>query len=192
MSEGDIDALFERAQVLFPELSPRVWSRDPWVLTFDSFLTEDEGAAFIDTCEGHFSRSLAGDIVSPSRTSNQAWCQHRECVSHPLVERVHQRIVNVTSVPKQNAEYFQVVRYEEGQFYKAHHDQNSRFDSLTGVRVFTFFMYLGEPRSGGETRFTQLNLTIPPTRGSALWWPNVMNDDVRRTDTRTEHEATPP
>jgi prolyl 4-hydroxylase len=85
-----------------------------------------------------------------------------------------------------------VLRYEPGQFYKPHHDQNSDPDSLSGVRLFTFFIYLHEPDGGGETHFPQLNLTIQPKKGSALFWTNVQDANLRRPDPRTQHEAMPP
>ena len=122
-SNGQIAATFERA-LTFTEYSPTVHSRPPhgpWVVTFDNFVSVEEADAFVDTTDHHFQRSLAGDIVSPVRTSQQAWCQYGiapDCVDHPLVHRVHDRVVNVTGVPKPNAEFFQVLRYEPGQFYK--------------------------------------------------------------------------
>ena len=53
-----------------------------------------------------------------------------------------------------------MLKYDPGQFYKAHHDQNTHPDSLSGVRLFTFFIYLHEPVSGGETRFPKLGITV--------------------------------
>ena len=84
------------------------------------------------------------------RTSKQAWCQPgiaSECYKHPLVRRLHERVANVTSVPLENAEFYQVLRYEPGQFYKQHHDQNAAPDSLMGVRLYTFFLYPSRPRA---------------------------------------------
>ena len=100
--------------------------------------------------------------------------------------------MNVTGVPMQNAEFFQVLRYETGQFYRTHHDQNTDPDSLAGARLFTFFIYLHTTDGGGHTHFPRLNLTIAPIKGSALLWPNVKDEDLRATDMRTEHEAQPP
>ena len=158
--EGGISAVFERAQHL-SSLGPTVRSRPPdgpWIITFDNFVSDAEADAFLSTTDHHFSRSLAGDMVSPVRTSQQAWCQAGPCETDPLVNRVHERVVNVTGVPKNNAEFFQVLRYEEGQFYKTHHDQNTHPDSLSGVRLFTFFIYLRTPDGGGYTRFPGLNI----------------------------------
>ena len=207
---GMINSVFERAAAR-PELRPTVHSRPcdaartpadggrpcggPWVMTFANFVRDDEADAFLETTASHFERSLAGDVVSPVRTSKQAWCQPgiaSECYKHPLVRRLHERVANVTSVPLENAEFYQVLRYEPGQFYKQHHDQNAAPDSLMGVRLYTFFLYLVSPEGGGGTRFPKLNITVEPTRGTALLWPNVKDDDVRQADMRTDHEALPP
>jgi len=193
---GTIAAMFEYAATR-TELGPRVHSSPattggPWVVTFDNFLSEGEAEAFISSTIHHFSRSLAGDVVSPVRTSQQAWCQVEPCVSDPLVNLVHERVVNLTGVPKPNAEFFQVLRYEPGQFYKVHHDQNAHYESLMGVRLFTFFIYLRSPTHGGATHFPRLNITVAPKAGSALLWPNVRDDNLQVADMRTEHEALPP
>ena len=227
-------------------------------MTFDKFISDEEADSFISTTAHHFKRSLAGDMVSPVRTSQQAWCQYGiapDCVNHPLVNRVHERVVNITGVPKPNAEFFQVLKYEPGQFCecfaqflflrslslsqrkaqlhacrvcaraqkptrlpkgrclssfsiwfaegapnssrvanadKTHHDQNSDAKSLAGVRLFTFFIYLHTPESGGQTFFPSLNISIEPKRGAALLWPNVKDSNLHAADMRTEHEAKPP
>lgn len=259
--QGAITATFEHA-LTRTEYGPTVHSSPettggPWVMTFSNFLEEGEAEAFISSTAHHFSRSLAGDVVSPVRTSQQAWCQVEPCVSHPLVKRVEARVANLTGVPAPNAEFTQVLRYEHGraveeprgplvgrsapprpipvaaetlaaavhpqcatsavssrarppsgapwktlssftthrpgQFYKTHHDQNAHADSLMGVRLFTFFIYLqDEGLVGGATHFPNLNITIKPKAGSALLWPNVRDGDLRMADMRTEHEAQPP
>lgn len=68
---GGIHDVFRRAESM-SHLRPKVHSRDPYVLTFDRFVTDEEAAAFITTTDHHFARSLAGDAVSPVRTSKQA------------------------------------------------------------------------------------------------------------------------
>ena len=45
-----------------------------------------------------------------------------------------------TGVDNQICPYFQILRYEKGQFYRVHHDQNSPMTSAWGPRMYTFFM----------------------------------------------------
>ena len=94
-------------------------------------------------------RSLAGDQVSHVRTSTQYWCDDSdECTSHPTIRAVTERMMNVAKMPVDHAEYFQILRYEKGQFYRQHHDQNSGLFTPQGVRVYTFFMRAGVSRRG--------------------------------------------
>ena len=112
---GQINAMFERA-ITFENLGPRVHSQPPhgpWVITFDNFISDEEAKSFITSTDHHFQRSLAGDQISPVRTSQQAWCQYGiapDCVDHPLVHAVHDRVVNVTGIPKNNAEFFDAMK----------------------------------------------------------------------------------
>ena len=55
--------------------------------------------------------------------------------------------------------------------------------------MYTFFLYLSAVEDGGETRFTRLNISVTPRKGSAVVWPPVMSDDPFKTDERTYHEA---
>ena len=38
--------------------------------------------------------------------------------------------------------------------------------------------------SGGETRFTTLDISVRPKKGRALVWPSVLNEDPDRSDSR--------
>ena len=86
-----------------------------------------------------------------------------------------------------------MLRYEPGQFYREHHDQNAAPHSPWGPRLFTFFLYLSDVEEGGGTRFNNLNITVQPKRGRALFWPSVYDNDpsaVRGSaDMRTMHES---
>ena len=119
---------------------------EPQVLS----LTE-QVAAFIDGCAHQFSRSFAGDVLSPVRTSLQCWCSHNECDRNPLTHVVARRIANVTRAASERyMEPFQVLKYQPGQFYRTHHDQNSGlFTPQAPSRVIT-------PQPSG--------LCTPPTR----------------------------
>ena len=61
----------------------------------------------------------------------------------------------------------------------------------------TFFVYLNEPSTGGETAFPRLKseldgqapLKVRPRLGNALLWPSVLSEQPMETDWRTDHEA---
>lgn len=191
-SAGQLEAMFLRATESpdFFRYTPRVLSRSPWVATFETFLSEKEVDRILEHGATGWTRSKAGDGVQPVRTSSTSWCRPNTCQSDPVLMELRQRISNLTLVPQENAEYLQVLRYEEGQFYKVHHDQNSPLTSVWGPRMYTFFMYLSDlPTGGGETHFPRLNISVVPKRGRALLWPSVLDSDPGARDDRTEHAA---
>lgn len=196
---GDINATMTRILSDFPQYSPRAISwpggpmgaQAPWVMTLANFLSDEEADAFTSTCESHFDRSLAGDQLSPVRTSSQCWCSGNECERNQLTQAVAMRIANVTRAPVRYMEPFQVLKYEVGQFYRVHHDQNSGLFTPQGARVYTFFMYLNTPPRGGGTRFANLREVVPAVKGSVVLWPSVMSDDPDRDEPMTNHEALP-
>ena len=89
-----------------------------------------------------------------------------------------------------------MVRYEPGQFYKQHHDQNTALWTPQGPRVLTFFMYLNNPEGGGETWFPQVTdvngsrgIMVQPRAGSAVLWPSTLDAEPMHADHRTNHAA---
>ena len=81
------------------------------------------------------------------------------------------------------------MKYEPGQFYKQHHDQNAAPQSLWGPRVMTFYLYLSNVTHGGGTRFPRLNITVEARAGRAVLWPSVLDGKPLETDVRTQHES---
>lgn len=137
-------------------------------------------------------RSLAGDAVSPVRTSTQYWCDDSDgCTSHPTIMNVTRRLMDVVGLPVENAEYFQILRYEKGQFYRVHHDQQTAHWTPQGVRVFTFFVYLSDVEAGGGTKFNDLGVVVTPKLGRAILWPSVLSADLLTGEPKTHHEALP-
>jgi prolyl 4-hydroxylase len=62
---------------------------------------------------------------------------------NPKVKAIMRRIEEVTGVPRQNYESFQVLKYETGQKYNVHHDASEEDRKLScGPRILTFFLYL--------------------------------------------------
>jgi prolyl 4-hydroxylase len=118
------------------------------------------------------------------------WCTGL-CYADPVVAALRTKIHGLTHIPEQNSEYLQLLKYDEGQFYKEHNDFIVKHvDQLHGPRLLTFFIYFNEVEEGGGTRFPKLNnLTIEPKQGRVLIWPSILDDDVNGEDPRTNHEA---
>jgi prolyl 4-hydroxylase len=198
---GDMNRMFESLETRFGNrYGITVISRDPYVVTFDNFISDDEGHALITHIQ-RWERSTdtgmtneygeTGRILSQGRTSTNGWCTH-ECESHPKVQQLFRKIEEVTYVPSKNYESFQVLRYEKNQYYRVHHDSSPEDVQLAcGPRILTFFLYLSDVEEGGETAFPQLNIAVKPKKGRALLWPSSLDRNLEETDSRTFHEAKP-
>jgi hypothetical protein len=142
---GDLNALFERISQVYSNsttapdgVSVKVHSRPnstrsghenkPWVVTFDGFLSEAECDVMIH--HGHeqgFDRSMDvgqqngnnGRVfgkVTTWRTSETAWCSSQSGCRHQTIpSRLHQRISKLLSIPEENSEDFQILKYIQGQ-----------------------------------------------------------------------------
>jgi prolyl 4-hydroxylase len=132
-----------------------------------------------------------GRVLSQGRTSSNSWCR-ADCEANPHVQAVLRRIEAFTTVHERNFESFQILRYQHGQMYNAHHDTGpGQMHLACGGRILTFFLYLSDVEEGGETAFPMLNLSVKPTRGKAILWAGVKSNDPYAIDHRTTHEARP-
>ena len=175
----------------------------PWVVTFENFLTDEECDRLITLGyqEGYErSKDVGGKkedgsfdgVESINRTSENAWCSKESCLSDPLTKTISKRIAEVTGIPEQNSEYFQILRYEEDQFYNLHHDYiPHQVNRNSGPRVLTFFLYLSDVTEGGGTHFHDLDITVDPKKGKALLWPSVLSNNPYAGDKMTRHQALP-
>jgi prolyl 4-hydroxylase len=216
---GDLNRMFERMTTdpAFQQYTPTVMSRPdligddteetadyqlgPWVLVLEDFVSADEAERMIQAgAEIGYARSTDvgevnedgsfEDVVSTSRTSMNAWCNEESCQEDPMVKDVVNRIETLTQIPLENSEALQLLRYEDGQFYKTHHDYiDQEKDRAQGVRILTVFLYLSDVEEGGGTNFPSLDLTVEPKRGRALLWPSVLDEDPHDFDPRTYHQA---
>lgn len=90
---------------------------------------------------------------------------------------------SVTGIPYSHYENIQLVKYEQGQFYRVHHDfSDSHVGTMYGPRILTVFLYLNDVQEGGGTRFESLGHTSMAKRGKAVIWPSVLNDDLEAID----------
>jgi len=197
MQGGKVTVHSAPAGIGAPQGAPQRGEGDPdgpWLITIDDFLSSDESDEVIRAgSQGGkvWQRSQAGDGVQSSRTSSTAWCGGA-CAQNPTIKAVEKRVSELLGgIPMENAEPMQVLRYETGQFYKTHHDQNSPRASAWGPRMFTVFMYVGDGYEGGLTNFPKLNVTIPAKKGAVCVWTSILDTDPYQRDDRTDHQSLP-
>ena len=186
LKPGNTNKLFENLIELNKD-KVVVHSKQPWIITIDDVLTNVDCDKIIESVT-KWSPSLAGDGRLPARTSSTYWCKDDCLKSSALLREFVEKSMQISD---DYAEPLQVLKYNEGEFYKAHHDQNSPRSSAWGPRVFTVFFYLSDVGEGGETRFTKLNITVTPKKGRVLIWTNIKDYDHYEREEDTHHESLP-
>lgn len=110
---------------------------------------------------------------------------------------VRSRIAALAAVPIAGLEPSQILHYEVGQEFRAHHDfLDVRIPALAsevaarGQRAITVLIYLNDAYQGGHTAFPRLGRSFRGRRGDALIFWNVGEDGS--PDGRTLHAGGAP
>jgi prolyl 4-hydroxylase len=119
---GSLNAMFEHliSEPIASKYPVTILSRDPWVVTLDDVVSEDEALRLIEL-GGHegYERSQDvgakqangsyGSVVSTGRTSSNAWCIE-DCYKDPIATTVQHRLSELTMINERNSEYLQLLR----------------------------------------------------------------------------------
>jgi prolyl 4-hydroxylase len=110
-------------------------------------------------------------VLTEARTSSTAFVDSHDYPDHPFMAEIEARIAEITNLPVENQETFQVLRYNGGEYYRAHYDYIPEHgDMPCGARVATFFLYMSDVEEGGETHFPTIHMKLKPKKGSAVLW----------------------
>ncbi|MBN3322184.1 P4HA1 hydroxylase, partial [Atractosteus spatula] len=126
------------------------------------------------------------------RISKSAWLTAYE---HPMIERVNQRIQDLTGLDVSTAEELQVANYGVGGQYEPHFDfgrkdEPDAFKELgTGNRIATWLFYMSDVAAGGATVFPEVGAAVWPKKGTAVFWYNLFASG--EGDYSTRHAACP-
>uniref|UniRef100_A0A3B4ZW38 procollagen-proline 4-dioxygenase n=1 Tax=Stegastes partitus TaxID=144197 RepID=A0A3B4ZW38_9TELE len=126
------------------------------------------------------------------RVSKSAWLGAYE---HPVVDKINQRIEDITGLDVSTAEDLQVANYGVGGQYEPHFDfgrkdEPDAFEELgTGNRIATWLLYMSDVQAGGATVFTDVGAAVWPKKGTAVFWYNLYPSG--EGDYRTRHAACP-
>ncbi|XP_046712343.1 prolyl 4-hydroxylase subunit alpha-1b isoform X3 [Silurus meridionalis] len=126
------------------------------------------------------------------RVCKSAWLTSDE---HPVIERINQRIEDVTGLNMLTAEELQVANYGVGGQYEPHFDfgrkdEPDAFKELgTGNRIATWLFYMSDVAAGGATVFTDVGAAVWPKKGTAVFWYNLFPSG--EGDYSTRHAACP-
>ena len=163
----------------------------PRAFIVENFLSDFEVDALIDQASPHIEESLLGQsdsggvISSTTRTSRNTWIRRD---SNALVDSIYRRIADITGIdeqlltPERNAENMQVVHYDVGEAYSAHHDWGVRgYEESRFVTVLLSVTDSPHANAGGETAFPKggvdgSGIMVVPKRGNAVMFYNLLED----------------
>lgn len=151
---------------------------EPLVVVLENVLSDEECNELIKLSTDKMKRSKIGTTREENelRTSSSMFIEESE---NELVERVETRISTIMNIPIAHGEGLQILRYTPGQQYKAHHDFfSSTHKVVNNNRISTLVMYLNDVEEGGETFFPQLNFSVSPKKGMAVYFEYFYNDQT--------------
>uniref|UniRef100_A0A8C5B4D2 Prolyl 4-hydroxylase subunit alpha-1 n=1 Tax=Gadus morhua TaxID=8049 RepID=A0A8C5B4D2_GADMO len=126
------------------------------------------------------------------RVSKSAWLTGYD---DPLIDKINQRIEDLTGLEMDTAEEMQVANYGVGGQYEPHFDfgrkdEPDAFKELgTGNRVATWLFYMTDVAAGGATVFPDVGAAVWPKKGTAVFWYNLFASG--EGDYSTRHAACP-
>jgi prolyl 4-hydroxylase len=160
----------------------------PDLIEFEALLSDAECDALIQAARPRLTRSLTVDVqtggheIHPDRSSQGMFFERAET---PLIATLEARIAKLLGWPATHGESLQILRYPPGAQYLPHYDYFDPAQSGTaellkrgGQRVATLIIYLHEPEGGGATVFPDIDLSIAPKRGNAVFFSYAAPDPV--------------
>ena len=192
--EGNYCFLFHSPRSPYAPFRYEILHRDPYVAVVHNFMPPKMADKFVSEASAEDSKvskvvsvsegskvaeispkvRLSESIVLPYNHTSSTWLDLR--VEHATFFLPHSQPMRFGI---RDAERSQVVHYGLSGHFRAHVDLfsdeylNNIPGSNSGNRLATVLVYLSDVRSGGETAFTILDVSLTPRSGSALVWFNL-------------------
>uniref|UniRef100_A0A3P9M4A2 Prolyl 4-hydroxylase subunit alpha-1 n=1 Tax=Oryzias latipes TaxID=8090 RepID=A0A3P9M4A2_ORYLA len=183
--------------VLAPVKQQDEWDR-PYIVRYIDIISEAEMEKIKQLAKPRLRRATVHDpqtgklTTAHYRVSKSAWLTAYE---DPVVEKINQRIEDLTGLEMDTAEELQVANYGVGGQYEPHFDfgrkdEPDAFKELgTGNRIATWLFYMSDVSAGGATVFPDVGASVGPQKGSAVFWYNLFASG--EGDYSTRHAACP-
>ncbi|XP_038831286.1 prolyl 4-hydroxylase subunit alpha-1-like isoform X1 [Salvelinus fontinalis] len=183
--------------VLGPVKQEDEWDR-PRIIRYHDVLSNSEIEKVKELAKPRLRRATISNPITGVletahyRISKSAWLTAYE---DPVVDKINQRIEDITGLNVKTAEELQVANYGVGGQYEPHFDfgrkdEPDAFKELgTGNRIATWLIYMSDVPSGGATVFTDVGAAVWPKKGSAVFWYNLFASG--EGDYSTRHAACP-
>lgn len=162
----------------------------PLVWTVESFFSPEECHSMIERIErvgfGSAPISTGGGFEVRPEVRNNARAMFDDLeLARSLFERVRADVPGqMFSDPLRACgvnERFRGYRYDPGQQFRDHYDGSFR-RSAQEASLLTFMIYLNDDFSGGSTSFSDLDIDVTPTRGTALFFQHALRHAGSRVE----------
>jgi len=108
----------------------------------------------------------------------------------PEILPLKKQISEITNLPPENQEPFNLIRYDKEGKYDQHYDSCNPPLTNESPRVYSFIFYLNDNFKGGGTHFPNLDgQTIAPKKGKMVYWKNT--DDQQDQNYDSLHSGLP-
>ncbi|XP_047208036.1 prolyl 4-hydroxylase subunit alpha-1b isoform X1 [Girardinichthys multiradiatus] len=183
--------------VLAPVKQQDEWDR-PYIVRYLDIISDAEIEKIKQLAKPRLRRAtisnpITGVLETASyRISKSAWLTADE---DPVIERINERIEDITGLEMDTAEELQVANYGVGGQYEPHFDfgrkdEPDAFKELgTGNRIATWLFYMSDVTAGGATVFPDVGAAVWPKKGTAVFWYNLFASG--EGDYSTRHAACP-
>uniref|UniRef100_A0A8C2EUK9 procollagen-proline 4-dioxygenase n=1 Tax=Cyprinus carpio TaxID=7962 RepID=A0A8C2EUK9_CYPCA len=180
------------------ELTKRMLKLDPnhqranGNLKYFEFQLEKQRKAESEKKEQEDKKKEKKELDKRDAQRKRAWLSGYE---HSTIEKINQRIEDITGLEMDTAEELQVANYGVGGQYEPHFDfgrkdEPDAFKELgTGNRIATWLFYMSDVSAGGATVFTDVGAAVWPKKGTAVFWYNLFASG--EGDYSTRHAACP-
>uniref|UniRef100_A0AAQ5XIS4 procollagen-proline 4-dioxygenase n=1 Tax=Amphiprion ocellaris TaxID=80972 RepID=A0AAQ5XIS4_AMPOC len=165
----------------------------PRIVRYHNIVSDKEMEKVKELAKPRLHRSeVVGEETVHFRISQSAFLRAYE---DPVVDKINQRIEDITGLDITTADDLQVANYGIGGQYEPHldfrqKDEPEEFEELgSGNRIATWLLYMSDVPAGGATVFTEVGAAVQPIKGTAVFWYNLFPSG--EGDYRTEHAACP-
>ncbi|CAL8254875.1 unnamed protein product [Lota lota] len=183
--------------LLSPVKQEDEWDR-PYIVRYHDIISHSEIEKVKGLAKPRLRRATVHDPLTGKlttaryRVSKSAWLTGYD---DPLIDKINQRIEDLTGLEMDTAEEMQVANYGVGGQYEPHFDfgrkdEPDAFKELgTGNRVATWLFYMTDVAAGGATVFPDVGAAVWPKKGTAVFWYNLFASG--EGDYSTRHAACP-
>uniref|UniRef100_A0A8C9XEP0 Prolyl 4-hydroxylase subunit alpha-1 n=1 Tax=Sander lucioperca TaxID=283035 RepID=A0A8C9XEP0_SANLU len=180
--------------VLAPVKQQDEWDR-PYIVRYLDIISDKEMDKVKQLAKPRLRRATISNPITgvletaPYRISKSAWLTGYE---DPMIDKINQRIEDLTGLEMDTAEELQVANYGVGGQYEPHFDfgrkdEPDAFKELgTGNRIADFLIFLAIP---GSTLLTSVVCCLCVKQGTAVFWYNLFPSG--EGDYSTRHAACP-